>query len=52
VAIDLSSGQTRRVAQIGFSPFAKFSVSPDGRWLAYTEQQQSESDLMIVNDFH
>ena len=51
MVLDLNSGETRTVAHIGFSPFAKFSVSPDGKWLAYSQLEQSESDLMLVENF-
>ena len=52
VSLDLSTGKTARVAEIAYSPFAKFSVSPDGRWLAYDQHEQSNSDLMLVENFH
>jgi Tol biopolymer transport system component/predicted Ser/Thr protein kinase len=51
VSLDLSSGRTEEVARLGFSPFSKFSVSPDGRWLVYYQLEQSNSDLMLVEDF-
>ncbi len=51
LSLDLASGAVQEVARIGFSPFAKFSVSPDGRWVAYSEQEASDSDLMLVENF-
>ncbi len=51
VALDLSSGKVERVARIGFSPFPGFSASPDGKWLVYHQDEPSNSDLMLVEDF-
>ena len=51
MALDLDSGNTETMARIGFSPFAKFTVSPDGEWLAYSQVEQLESDLMLVDRF-
>jgi Tol biopolymer transport system component/predicted Ser/Thr protein kinase len=51
VSLDLRTGKTREVAKIAYSPFAKFSVSPDGQWLAYDQHEQSNSDLMLVENF-
>jgi Tol biopolymer transport system component/serine/threonine protein kinase len=51
VSLDLSTGKTEQVAKIAYSPFAKFSVSPDGRWLVYDQREQSNSDLMLVENF-
>jgi hypothetical protein len=28
------------------------SVSPDGKWLLYSYDEQRNSDLMIVENFH
>jgi Tol biopolymer transport system component len=51
VSLDLSTGKTEPVAKIAYSPFAKFSVSPDGQWLVYDQQEHSNSDLMLVENF-
>ena len=51
VSLDLRTGKTQEVARIAYSPFAKFSVSPDAQWLAYDQQEQSDSDLMLVENF-
>jgi len=51
VSLDLSSGETEEIARISFSPWARFSMSPDGRWLTYDQLEQSSSDLMLVENF-
>jgi Tol biopolymer transport system component len=51
MSLDLASGAVQEVARVGFSPFAKFSVSPDNRWVAYSQQHLSDSDLMVVENF-
>ena len=51
IALDLSSGKTEEVARIGFTPFPRFSASPDGKWLVYYQGEQSNSDLMLVESF-
>ena len=51
MALDLSSGKTEEVARIGFTPFPRFSASPDGKWLVYYQGEQANSDLMLVEGF-
>jgi eukaryotic-like serine/threonine-protein kinase len=43
-----ADGQTRRIAQIDKAPFLGLSVSPDGRWMLFSQMDQSGTDLMVV----
>jgi eukaryotic-like serine/threonine-protein kinase len=50
---DFSTGAPRTLAVLQ-KPTAGYgvSVSPDGRWLLYSQLDQSGSELMLVEDFH
>lgn len=48
---DFASGAIRRVAQLPGPPGLGLSVSPDGRWLLYSQVDRRESDLMLVENF-
>jgi hypothetical protein len=46
-------GKTRRILKPEKPMASGMSVSPDGHWLPYTQQDgQPGSDLMLVEDFH
>lgn len=47
------SGSVTELVRLGAAPVAAscLSVVPDGRWLIYTREDQSGSDLMLVENF-
>ena len=47
-----STGRTVRVFKPPRNRFMQFTVSPDGRWLAYGFAGPPSVDLMIMEDFH
>jgi Tol biopolymer transport system component len=49
--LNLTSGKTKPVATIGKSRPSYLTVSPDGRWLLYSQDDQLGSDLMLVENF-
>jgi Tol biopolymer transport system component/DNA-binding winged helix-turn-helix (wHTH) protein len=52
--IEFYSFATRKVTQVAAlpKPFSySLSVSPDGRWLLYTQRDQSGSDIMLMENF-
>ena len=55
--IKLFSFATRRVMQIAaiekkpYPGIPGLAVSPDGRWILYTQLDQSGSDIMLVENF-
>ncbi len=52
--IEFYSFTTRKVTQVAMlaRPFGSvLSVSPDGRWLLYTQVDQSGSDIMLMENF-
>ncbi|HSB12909.1 MAG TPA: winged helix-turn-helix domain-containing protein [Bryobacteraceae bacterium] len=49
--LDLASGKVAKVASLDTYPAYGFSVSPDGRWLLYTQYAGQGSDLMLVENF-
>jgi Tol biopolymer transport system component len=51
IGLDLQSGKAEVAGRIGFSPFAKFSVSQDGNRVVYSLQEKVNSDLMLVENF-
>ena len=46
-----STQKTHNVVQLERRPFLGLTVSPDGRWLLYSQSEQFDSDLMLVEDF-
>jgi Tol biopolymer transport system component/DNA-binding winged helix-turn-helix (wHTH) protein len=52
--IEFYSFATRKVTQVAAlpKPFSySLSISPDGRWLLYTQVDQSGSDIMLMENF-
>jgi Tol biopolymer transport system component/tRNA A-37 threonylcarbamoyl transferase component Bud32 len=45
------TGRIQRIASVARPVGIGLSVSPDRRWILYTQADQSESDLMLVDDF-
>jgi len=52
--LDLDTRQVRHVADLEQPPAqgsTPFDVAPDGSWFAYVRRDQSDSDLILVEDF-
>ena len=49
--VDFATGQTKRIRAVEKLASWGISLSPDERWLLYTQQDQSGSDLMLVENF-
>ena len=49
--LSFGTGKAKTVAPIARPPFAGFSVSPDRRYLLYTQEDEAGSDLMLVEKF-
>jgi len=47
---DLASKQTRQIFEADKNLYSGLSVSPDGRWILYT-QEDVNSDIMLVDNF-
>ena len=54
--LDMSRGRTTRFGTVELGPpvpaFGAFDVSPDGRWVLYVRVEASNSDIMLVENFH
>ncbi len=48
---DAASGKIRRIASLERSVALSLAVSPDQRWILYTQLDQTGSDLMLVENF-
>lgn len=49
--LSFATGKVVTVAQIPRSPAYGLSISPDGRWLLYSQGDDPGSDLMLVENF-
>ena len=48
---DFSTGETKTILTLQKRPSLGLSVSPDNRWLLFTQVDQGGSDLMLVENF-
>ena len=53
---DLRTGQLFTVAELGsetrIGKYGRISVSPDGRWILYPQDDSRGADLVMIEDFH
>ncbi len=49
--LSFATGQTQRIATLDKRTHMGFSLSPDERWLLFTQIDQRGSDLMLVENF-
>jgi Tol biopolymer transport system component/DNA-binding winged helix-turn-helix (wHTH) protein len=49
--LNFSTGKEVAIANLPREPAWGFSVSPDGRWLLYSEYEAVRADLMLVDNF-
>jgi Tol biopolymer transport system component len=49
--LNLATNQTRRVANFGKPLEGGLALSPDGRWILYTQIDQSDYELRLVENF-
>src|SRR5258705_2981651 len=56
--IEFFSFATRRITRIALLEreplqwFSNLPISPDGRWIVYTQLDQGGNDIMLVENFH
>ena len=50
--LDFSTKQIRKVFELDKDFEPGISVSPDGRWILYAEDDEVNSDIMLVDHFH
>jgi eukaryotic-like serine/threonine-protein kinase len=49
--LSFATHNIRDIATFERSPFSGLAVSPDGKWILYGQEQQSGSELMLVENF-
>ena len=49
---DFSTRQIRRIFEVEKDFGGRLSVSPDGRWLLYSQYGDATGDIMLVDHFH
>jgi hypothetical protein len=48
---DFATSQVRSIATLEKPTIAGLAVSPDGRWILYTQIDRRENDIMLVENF-
>jgi Tol biopolymer transport system component len=48
---DFATSQVRPIARLEKPTIAGLAVSPDGRWILYTQVDRQENDIMLVENF-
>ena len=49
---DFATRQIRTIFDVDNDFTGGFSVSPDGRWILYSQEVDVNSDIMLVDNFH
>ena len=49
--LNTTTGKIRRIASIGKQEAEGLAVSPDRRWILYSQYEQSGANLMLVENF-
>ena len=53
--LNFESGQVTQVGTVektvSWSKTPGFAISPDGRWILYTSLENTDADLMLVDNF-
>jgi hypothetical protein len=49
---DFASKQLRPIFEVDKNLGTGLSVSPDGRWILYSQEGDVNSDIMLVDHFH
>ena len=49
---DFTSKQIRPIFEVDSDFYSGLSVSPDGRWILYSQESDVNSDIMLVDHFH
>jgi hypothetical protein len=44
--------QVRQIFEVDINFQDSLSVSPDGRWILYTQTDEINTDIMLVENFH
>ena len=50
--LDFATNHTKRVASFGKPSDWGLALSPDGRWILYTQVDQAGAELRLVENFH
>ena len=50
--LSFATNNIRNIATFEKLPVSGLAVSPDGKWLLYDQEQQSGSELMLIENFH
>ena len=48
---DFATRRVRRISEVEKDFDDSLSVSPDGRWLLYTQADEDNADIMLVENF-
>jgi hypothetical protein len=49
---DFATKKVRQIFEAGKYFSNGLSVTPDGRWILYTQEPENNSDIMLVDHFH
>ncbi len=49
---DFATKQVRHIFSVDKDFEDSLSVSPDGRWILYTQADEDNGDIMLVENFH